>query len=90
MARKSEVGTLYRTTGVIETVQPHSAKSFTLDELQGFVGGNIELIPGTGRAHHPSAYCNEEGRLDGLPVNAKASEKFGMELMGDVIEVRKL
>jgi Domain of unknown function (DUF3846) len=82
-----EIGTLYRASGVIETVQPHDGRKFTLKELQGFVGGYIELVPYT----RPFAYCNDEGLLDDLPVNSKASEFFNWPgLRGDVIQVRRV
>lgn len=41
----------------------------TLKGLQDEVGGWIELIAGPGW----SAYLNEEGKLDGLPINTFAT-----------------
>jgi Domain of unknown function (DUF3846) len=41
----------------------------TLDILQGLVGGNIQVISG----QDWSAYLNEEGKVDGLPVNPLAT-----------------
>lgn len=84
-----EVGTLYRVSGEVLEVLPINGREFQLEELQTHVGGFIELIPGTARAGNPSAYCNEEGRLNGLRVNVEASKKFRQELVGDVIQVRK-
>lgn len=77
---------LYSTKGVMLPVFPRNKKKFALEELQKFVGGSIELIPRS----KPNAYCNDEGVLDNLPVNAVASVIFGMELRGDVIQVRKV
>jgi hypothetical protein len=90
-----EIGTLYRVNGEVLEVRPFDGKKFTLAELQSYVGGWIELVPGTAKAGHPATYCNEEGRLINLRVNQKASRIFlrgnwaGDFLFGDVIEVRK-
>jgi hypothetical protein len=80
---KVEIGMLYKADGRIETVHPHDGKKFSLQELQGFVSGSIELIPHS----RPYAYCHEEGRLDGLPENSNATSKFKYPLCGDVIQV---
>ena len=87
-----EQGKLYKTNGKVEDVFPHDGKKFTLAELQRFVGGNIEHVPRS----KPFAYCNEEGTLNGLPVNNEASLAFdsvricGQLLCGDVIQVYKV
>jgi hypothetical protein len=81
-----EVGLLYRVNAIrVEEVNPKDRKKFKLPELQKFVGGYIELVPNA----RPIAYCNEEGRLEHLPVNVLASVTFGQELLGDVIQVEK-
>ena len=88
---KIEYGKLWRADGRFEEVLPNDGKKFSLSELQGFVGGNIELVPRS----EPHAYCNEEGTLDGLPINLEASKVFnsqnicGVLLCGDVIQVCK-
>jgi hypothetical protein len=84
-----EVGTLYRTDGRVDSVHPHDGRKFSIKELQGFVGGYIEKVPGTARRGNPVAYCNEEGRLNGLPPNFTAAERFHVDLVGDVIQVRR-
>jgi hypothetical protein len=86
---KKETGTLYRTDGRVETVHPHDGRKFSLAELQGFVGGFIEKVPGTARRGNPIAYCNEDGISKELPPNFNASEKFHIDLVGDVIQVRR-
>jgi Domain of unknown function (DUF3846) len=83
-----QIGTLYRAEGGIETVTPHDGKKFTLTELQGFVGGLIELVPGTGRRGNPQTFCNEEGLLKHLPYNGRATQQFKCHLLGDVIQIR--
>lgn len=57
----------------------------TLKEMQKIVGGFIEpvkLPPGNG---HKKMVVNEEGRLQGLPVNQKASRIAGQRIVGDVL-----
>lgn len=90
-----EIGKLYRVNGEVLEVYPVNGKKFTLQELQTYVGGSIELVPGTARTGSPTTFCNEEGKLNGLPVNRLASRVFmkgiwsNEVLVGDVIQVRK-
>ena len=82
---KKRIATLYKTDGSVMKVSPIGNK-FTLAELQGFVGGYIELVPCRG-----TVYCNEEGRLRGLPINEKATTQAALRgfssviLVGDVL-----
>lgn len=90
-----EIGTLYRTNGEVLEVHPVNGRKFSLEELQTYVGGHIELVPGTARKGSPAAFCNEEGRLKYLPDNREATHVFMKGiwsadiLVGDVIQVRK-
>lgn len=43
----------------------------TLDALQAVVGGYIECVTMDDGQWH--LYCNEEGKLDGLPINVSAT-----------------
>lgn len=58
-------------------VRKDLVKPPALEELKEAVGGYIELIPGfeaiqVGKALVPCvAFCNEEGKLKGLPVNIR-------------------
>ena len=47
-----------------------------LADLQGGVGGNIEIVPYFTRYEDKPAvaFCNEEGKLHGLPVNQRATK----------------
>jgi hypothetical protein len=85
MSARREVGLLFR-VGVSspERVSPADGRKFSLEELQKFVGGYIEHVPNS----RPNAYCNEDGRLQHLPLNEIASDKFQQALVGDVIQVR--
>lgn len=51
-------------------VTPKNGTDFSLEELRGFVGGHIEIVPIT---HNQIMVVNEEGKLNGLPVNALAT-----------------
>lgn len=56
----------------------------SLATLQGLVGGLIEVIEGPGW----HGYCNEEGKIDGLPFNQLATEiatVFGWYGAGDLL-----
>lgn len=61
--------------GRIDPVEPKNGKTFELEELQGIVGGFIEVynLPGqTGAA----LVMNEEGKLQGLAVNELATRMW--------------
>lgn len=77
-------------------VEPNNGKSFTLEELRSIVGGTIDIqkLPKTGG----KVVVNDNGELDGLPVNEAASalwrENYPIEeyphnndgtLVGDVL-----
>ena len=61
---------LIRSTGQEQRVIPRDGKHFTLQEMQGYVGGDIEMVslPG-GR----TLVCNEEGKLKSLPYNEQGT-----------------
>ena len=63
--------TVYDVDGTSVQILPNNGKSFTLKELQGVVGGLIEIIrlPETKEI----IIVNEEGLLKHLPHNAVAS-----------------
>ena len=71
-------------------VHPAKGDQFTLAELQGYVGGYIEIIPiGDGK----SMVLNEDGKALELPINLAACAKtMGLialddEVVGDVLIV---
>ena len=49
-----------------------------LDDLQAAVGGSIQLVPLFERYYgKPCAvFCDEEGKLKGLPVNVRATREW--------------
>ena len=57
--------------GTETETQPASSKEFSLEELQGFVGGYIEIV----RTKDGKAMIiNEEGKLKGLEANPAATK----------------
>ena len=63
-------------------VKPKNGTDFSLEELQGFVGGYIEII---GHGKDGLMVVNEEGKLDGLPLNTTASLMAGQTIVGNVL-----
>lgn len=55
-------------------------RSDDLDAMQKMVGGYIEPVRLNGRS---VIYVNEEGRLNGLPLNPRLSLIANMDLVGD-------
>ena len=62
------------TNGVEQEVSPKNGTDFSLEEMQGIVGGYIEIMPldKTGEI----MVLNEEGKLMRLPLNEKATDYF--------------
>lgn len=55
------------------------AASHELERLQTLVVGRIQAAPARGQFEHSiSAFCNEEGKIKGLPVNPCATELLGI------------
>lgn len=66
------------------------ADSDTLRATQRAVGGYIEMafcLPSHDEGYTVDVYCNEEGRLRGLPLNI-LNPRTGDVIVGDVIAVR--
>jgi len=59
------------TDGTEQVVTPKNGKTFTLEELQECVGGYIEMIS---LDKETAMFLNEEGKLNNLPFNHKATE----------------
>lgn len=62
---------LLRTDGRIEALKPLNGYAFTLQELHAAVGGYIECLP---VPVDRFMVCNEEGKLQQLPVNPEATK----------------
>lgn len=67
---------IYLAKGGKKRVEPADSKEFSLDELQEYVGGSIQMIT------FPSGkvlVCNENGKLENLAYNGLASEVWHQE-----------
>lgn len=64
------------TSGEIVDVKPKNKRHFSYEELTAIVGGMVEIVP------LPSGkllVCNEEGKLNGLPKNDRATLEWQTE-----------
>lgn len=86
---------LFKTDGTTQHVEPKNGKTFTLEELQDYVGGDIEMVHAFNRENFTISgeffIMNEEGKLRGLEVNLKATDQYRKKvhpfdvLVGDVL-----
>ena len=77
------MATLIKSDGTIIEVEPKNDTDFNLEELQQYVGGYIELLT---LINFRYMVVNEEGKLNGLPLNAKASAIYRFDtIVGDVL-----
>ena len=71
---------LIKANRVVEKVLPKNKKTFTLAELQEYVGGYIEIVPIEKVPHFymrdALMVVNEEGKLNGLPINIIATDIY--------------
>lgn len=76
------MATIYKAAGTTEEIQPKNGKDFKLDELQEIVGGYIETIY---LKNKEVMVVNEEGKLNDLPLNEKATDYLLAQNYADVI-----
>ena len=77
------MATVYDVDGSRRLVQPAQPPTFTLQELQHLVGGDIECVFLSGSE---ILVINEEGKLQGLPYNRSATQRVADRLVpGDYI-----
>ena len=75
-----------KSDGVYEEIIPGNKESFSLEELQKYVGGSIEIVYGGPREPDIICVINEEGKLKDLQYNFVATLLFSDSLMeGDAI-----
>lgn len=67
--------------GTIEQFVPSDGREFSLEEVQGAVGGHIEIVPLSGKRY---MLVDEEGLLKDRPYNTGASALAGKRIVGDV------
>lgn len=78
---------LLKVDGTREVVKPtRGDRAFTLEELQKFVGGYIEVLRLFG-PENLRMVVNEEGTIHQLPVNEQASVVYGAPIVGDALIV---
>ena len=70
--------------GEVTQVQPKNESKFTLDELQGYVGGYIEVVPQF-KFSRKVFLVDEEGLLKDLEMNLIASGLISQPLFGNVL-----
>jgi hypothetical protein len=70
--------------GEVTQVQPKNESKFTLDELQGYVGGYIEVVPQF-KFSRKVFLVDEEGLLKGLEMNLIATGLISQPLFGNVL-----
>jgi hypothetical protein len=70
---------LIPTTGPVKEVQQHG-----LRDLQALLHGPIEGLPVDGR-HDVDVYVNEQGLLDGLADNPRATRLLGIRIAGPAV-----
>jgi hypothetical protein len=83
-AHATDTNVVMHPDGRITPIAPKNGTEYTLEELQGFVGGYIELVPMSKGRY---AVVNEEGMYLGLGVNPGASLLLGMTVVGPVVVV---
>ena len=93
MKNSMEQDIIIRANGTRERVVPAKGKFYTLEELQGFVDGYIEIV----YLHHDAEHLlvvNEEGKLWGKPFNKDATivaklNDHPFEIVGDAFYCRR-
>jgi hypothetical protein len=80
------MATLIKTNGEETNVLPKNKTDFKLDELQNYVGGIIEIVR---TKDNKIMVMNEEGKINELPMNEKATELYIYSesdlIVGDVL-----
>ncbi len=77
------MATIFKADGQKIETQPKNGRDFKLEELKKIVGGYIEIVTLSGNR---IMVVNEEGKVNGLPINIKATELCGYDIIvGDVL-----
>lgn len=84
------MGKIIKTTGEIIDFIPKNNNEFTMEEIQQVVGGHFEVISTSDFGNY--MFINETGKIDGLPLNTKATEIASLNsktlidlIVGDVL-----
>jgi hypothetical protein len=82
------MATIYRVDGTIEELEGTGPnRTVTLEQCQEAVGGCIDRVPVLGTRDR-ELVVNDEGLLEGLPLNRTAARLAGQPIVGDVLLVR--
>lgn len=74
---------IYKANGEVLDIEPKNGTDFQLEELQAIVGGFIQIIEINDTE---IMVMNEEGKLETLPLNEKATAIYQSEVYaGDII-----
>jgi len=77
---------LIKSNGEEINVLPKNKRDFTLEELQKLVSGLIEIVR---TKDNKTMVINEEGKINDLPINYKATEIYPYNefdfIVGDVL-----
>lgn len=74
-----------KTNGLIENVKPANGTDFSLEELQGFVNGYVEIVRFPNK-HDLIMIVDDEGALkDDKAINWQASSVVGQFIFGNVL-----
>ena len=71
-----------KASGEAAEAMPKNGTDFSLEELQGFVKGYIEIVY---LSNDKFLVVNEEGKLMGLPINDYATGIANQLIVGDVL-----
>lgn len=81
---------IVKTDGSITELKPLNGTDFTLEEMQGVVGGYIEVVGTMDESR--VMVLNEEGKLKKLPLNSKATAIYpnlADIIVGDVLVCKR-
>lgn len=70
---------IYKANGEVLDIEPKNGTDFQLDELQAIVGGFIQIIE---ISDTEIMVMNEEGKLENLPFNEKATAIYQKSILG--------
>ena len=73
---------LIQADGVVKDIKPANGKTYSLKELQEFVGGYIELVS---LPDNLIMLVNEEGYNENLPPNNRVRLIFNKQIVGNAV-----
>jgi hypothetical protein len=73
---------LIQADGVVKDIKPANGKTYSLKELQEFVGGYIELVS---LPDNLIMLVNEEGYNENLPPNNSVRLLFNKQIVGNAV-----